>query len=65
VLAGAKFVSHERLVEPDRSQVVAFLSHQYADLTLAEPARASVDFDHFAADRLQLVFLEIRDRTSI
>ena len=65
VLALAKFLAHERLVEPDRPQIVVALPHQHADDALAEAAAAGVDFDDLAADRLHVPFFQVGDLAAV
>ncbi len=61
VLAFAEFFAHEGLVEPEGAEVVVALADEDADLAFAEAGAAAIDFDDFAADGLDVFFVEVGD----
>ena len=65
MLPGFEFVAHERLIEPNRPQVLLPVKQQHADAAFAKAAAGGVHLGHHAADRLHLVFLQIGDRSSV
>ena len=65
MLAFAKLIAHEGLIEPRRAKVVAAIFHEDANCALAEATRAAIDFDNLAADGLHVLFVKIGDRAAI
>src|SRR5262245_10830040 len=61
MLTFMKFVAHERLVEPECPQVVVPLSHKDTHDRLAEATTATLNLDDLAANRLNVIFLQISD----
>ena len=65
VLALAKFIAHERLIEPNRAQIVVAIADQHTDAAFAKTAGSGVDFGDDTADGLEYVGFEIGDGAAV